>query len=59
LTNHRIAFDDFKAKTELIELYNFESSNWLTLLKNDKAPSTYNFIRSLEQSPPLPEMGEF
>lgn len=39
MTNHRIAFDDFKAKTELIELYNFESSDWLTLLKNDKAPS--------------------
>jgi len=52
----RIALGDFKAKMELIELYNFESSNWLILLKNDKAPDTYNFIRSLEQE--LSEMGE-
>ena len=42
---------------QLDELYKYENeSSWLKILK-DRAPDSYNFIRSLKQS--LPEMGEY
>ena len=55
----RMAWDDFKGKSKLIELYDYESENWLNILKDDKSPAAYNFIRSLEEEPPLTDMGDY
>jgi len=48
----------YQAIEQLKEQYKRESF-WMDLLKTDVAPDAYDFIRSLEQVRPLPEMGDF
>ena len=47
--------NNIEEKKKIEELYKVED-NWLKLLK-DRAPDTYNFIRSLEER--LPQMEDF
>ena len=47
--------NDIEERKKIEELYKVED-NWLKLLK-DRAPDTYNFIRSLEER--LPQMEDF
>ena len=48
--------NDYEERKYLDELLHGGEAVWLNIVK-EKAPDTYNFIKSLEQS--LPEMGEF
>ncbi len=48
--------NDYEERKHLDELLHGGEDVWLNIVK-EKAPNTYNFIKSLEQS--LPEMGEF
>lgn len=47
--------NDFEERKKIEELYKIED-NWMKMLK-DRAPDTYNFIRSLEEG--LPQMEDF